>query len=280
METKYVLIIMALIGATFLSYPSTFALFANDHAYYNGSAQCTKCHGDIQLQLGAAGRVTELHMNLDADYGCRACHANANNTRGRNITQDYHAAYSPECIECHDNVSSIYGTQEAHTLIVTGAATSTLTAGISEACMMCHTTMYGSVTVRNRQVFAFEADSITANGSPVYDGSYETVFLSQPTDGGHNFVSDVLCVVCHMPVYERLNQSGHPNDEHRRVGCIGCHRGSRGSGDIENSQLDINPVTYHAAKTKYCSDCHGEVAYPRDCNQCHNSHGGFKPGVN
>lgn len=272
MEKKYILILMGLIGVIFWSYPSTLALFTNDHAFYNDSASCTKCHGDIQTQLEDTGRATQLHATLDTDFGCKACHSNTNNTFGRNYTKDYHSAYSPECIECHTNSATLYGSQEAHTLIVTGAATSTLTAGINEACMMCHTTMYGSVTVRNRQVFAFENDSIASNTSPIYDGSYTTTFQNTRYSGKHNFQDDAQCIYCHMPVYEILNQSTDPYPEHMAFGCIGCHRGS----GMTVGQTNETSLEYHAAKTKYCSDCHGQVSYPRDCNRCHLSHGGFK----
>ncbi len=272
MENKHKLIIVALIGILFYTYPSTLALFMNDHAYYNGSSPCSKCHTDIQAQIEDIGRVNTIHRTLDDEDGCKACHANQNNTF-RTRTQDYHAAYTPNCIECHQNASSISGSQEAHTIIVTGGVTVTMTE--NKACAMCHTTLYTSVTVRNRQVFAFEPDSIASNSSPVYDGTYTTTALTQPPTGDHNFISNVQCIACHMPVYEILNQSRDPNQEHRRFGCDGCHRGT---GD-EAGHTNETQVTYHAAKTKYCSDCHGQVDYPRDCNQCHDSHGGFKPGV-
>ena len=290
MENKHILIIVAVIGTVLFSYPSTLALFANDHAFYNGSSPCTKCHEDIQIQLEVIGQLNTIHRTLDEESGCRACHANQNNTF-RNITQDYHAAYNPECIECHSNVSSIYGLQESHEVIVTGAATSTFTSGINEACMMCHTTLYTSVTVRNRLVFAFENDSVAVNNTPIYDGTYTTTFLIPPPTGSHNFVSDVQCIACHMPVYELMNQTGKPYNNHKRFGCDGCHRGSGTSEHTEEVQ-----ITYHAAKTKHCSDCHvidhhsdnpsgkcmrchdhhGEPWDGRDCNRCHDSHGGIK----
>lgn len=273
MDNKYKLILVALIGVLFYSYPSTLALFANDHAFYNNSAPCANCHTDIQVQLEDIGQVNTIHRALDTESGCKACHANQNNTY-RNITQDYHAAYNPQCIECHPGVESIYGSQEAHTMVVTGAAISTMTSGINEACTMCHTTMYSSVTVRNRQVFAFEPDSIASNGSPVYDGTYTTTSLTPPPTGDHNFVSGVECIACHMPVYEIMNQSRDPYQKHGAFGCDGCHRGTGN----EAGRTNETQLTYHAAKTKYCSDCHGHVDYPRDCNQCHDSHGGFKPG--
>jgi len=272
---KYKLVVIALLGTLISSTSSTLSLFANDHAFYNESAPCIKCHGDIQLQLEDTGRVTTLHRTQDLEYGCLSCHANSNNTLGRNVTDDYHSAYSPYCIECHDKTSSIYGTQEAHTIIVTGANSSKLKLGINEACAMCHTTLFDSVTVRNREVFAFENDSIAVNGTPEYNGSYTITFDNPQSSGLHNYNSGVQCIMCHAPIYLTLSQASEPYNKHSEFGCEGCHRGS--GADIDN--IAEPQVEYHAAKTKFCSDCHGLVDYPRDCNQCHESHGGFKPGV-
>ena len=274
---KTKLVVFAILGALTWSMPSTLSLLSNTHSFINiyvDSDVCIKCHGDIQSQLEDTGRITTLHRTQDSEYGCKSCHSNSNNTIGRNVAQDYHSAYSPSCIECHNSTLSIYGTQEAHSIIVTGASTSTLSGGINEACAICHTTMFSSVTVRNREVFAFESDSEAANGTTIYNGSYTTTFENPPPNGIHNYNGDAQCIMCHMPVYEILNRNQEPYPEHLDFGCEGCHRGS----GMEPGSTNEPQVDYHAAKTKYCSDCHGEVDFPRDCNQCHTSHGGFKPG--
>lgn len=267
---KYVLILLALFGVILASSPSTFSLFANDHAFHSTSTSCTKCHKDIQLQLEDTGNVTILHSTQDEDFGCIYCHSNVNNTLNRIQSKDYHSAYTPYCIECHNSSLSFYEPKEAHASIITG---STPYESGSESCIMCHTTLYDSITIRNRVVFEFEHDSVTANGTPEYNGSYTTTFEKTNTSGSHNFVDSVECFMCHFPIYEILDQKGKPYGMHRHFGCEGCHRGSG-----RTSQTDEEQITYHAAKTKYCSDCHTEqhIGNPRDCNQCHTSHGGFK----
>lgn len=276
-SAKIKLIMIAILGALLGSSPSTLSLFSDTHSFINFSVEsdvCTKCHGDIQIQIEDPNRITTIHRTLDSDYGCKMCHANPNNTLGRNVTQDYHVAYSPYCVECHNNTLSINGPQEAHVIIVTGVSTSTLSGGINEACAICHTTMFSSVTVRNREVFAFENDSEIVNGTTIYNGSYTTTFDNLLPTGIHNYNGGAQCIMCHMPVYEILNNDQGPYPEHAEFGCEGCHRGS-GMDPLSTNEPQIE---YHTAKIKYCSDCHGEVDYPRDCNQCHTSHGGFKPG--
>ncbi len=267
---------MALAGIMLWNIPSTVSLLADSHAFYNGSAPCAKCHGDVLAQLEDSGSVNAIHRNLDAEGGCRACHADPNNTLGRNSTQDHHAAYRPNCIECHQNASNIYGVNEPHSLIVGEAISSTLELGINEACILCHTTMVQTVTVRNRVVFPFENDSIAANGTPEYDGTYTTTISNPNNTGLHNFNSGVSCIMCHAPVEILLNQSREPYTEHRQFECTGCHRGS----GMQPGQTAESQITYHAARIKYCSDCHDlgghQPQISRDCNRCHESHGGIK----
>lgn len=269
LKIKHIMILAVLFGVMLWSTSNTVSLFANTHSLYNESAPCIKCHEDIQLQLEDTGRVTALHRTQDENYGCVSCHANPNNTMNRTAFGDYHSAYSPYCIECHNNASSIYGTQESHTKIVTEANTSRLKLDINEACAMCHTTLLDSVTVRNRVVFAFEADSIAFNGSAEYDGTYTTTFSDTEPKGLHNYNSGVQCIMCHAPVQELLRQNRVPYSNHIVLGCKDCHRNTS-TGTEE----------FHAAKIIYCSDCHDlsthQPSFSRDCNQCHESHGGLK----
>jgi len=275
---KHILILAVLLGVILWSASNTLSLFANTHILYNESAPCIKCHSYIQLQLEDTGRVTTLHRTQDENYGCVSCHANPNNTKNRTAFGDYHSAYRPYCIECHNNASLIYGIQEAHTMIVTGANTSTFTLGINEACAMCHTTFFNSVTVRNRVVFAFENDSIAVNGSAEYNGKYTTTFSNPEPTGLHNYISGVQCIMCHAPVQDIISQDRAPYSNHSVFGCKDCHKNT-----ITGSQ------EFHAAKIIYCSDCHtvqknGKIhnndmeglKSSRDCNKCHESHGGLK----
>lgn len=266
---KYTFFFLALAGIILWNTPNTVSLLTDSHAFYNGSAPCSKCHGDILAQLEDTGRVNALHRNLDGEDGCRSCHSEPNNSQEINATGDYHSAYLPNCIECHQNVSSINNNKEAHSLIVSDANKSSQNIGLNEACVMCHTTILSEVVVRNRVVFQFENDSIAANGSDVYDGSYTTTISNPEPTGLHNFNSGVQCIMCHAPVQDIISQDRVPYSNHSVLGCKDCHRNTTSS-----------PQEFHAAKIIYCSDCHDlsihQPILSRDCNKCHESHGGLK----
>jgi hypothetical protein len=276
---KYIFLLVALAGIILWNTPNTVSLLVDSHAFYNGSASCSKCHGDIQAQLEDTGSVNSMHRNLDRGGGCRSCHSNPVNISGRNITEDYHSAYRPECIECHQNVSTLNNNQEAHSHIVNDANRSSQNLGLNEACITCHTTIISEVTVRNRVIFPFENDSIAAaNGSVEYNGTYTTSISNPQPTGLHNFNSGVQCIMCHAPVQDILSQDRVPYSNHSLFGCKDCHR---------NTTTEMQE--FHAARIIYCSDCHavqqnGKVhkndsvglKSSRDCNMCHESHGILK----
>lgn len=267
---KYGFLLIALAGIILWNTPTTVSLLVDSHAFYNGSAPCSKCHEDILAQLEDRGSVNAMHRNLDGESGCRSCHSNPINISGRNATEDYHSAYLPYCIECHQNVSSINNSKEAHSLIVREANRSSQNLGMNEACVLCHTTIVSEVVVRNRVIFPFESDSITANGSAEYDGTYTTTISNPQPTGLHNYNSGVQCIMCHAPVQDIIIQDRVPYSNHSVLGCKDCHRNTTSS-----------PQEFHAAKIIYCSDCHDlSVHQPpllsRDCNRCHESHGGLK----
>ncbi|MDW7727970.1 MAG: hypothetical protein SCH70_12840, partial [Candidatus Methanoperedens sp.] len=272
---KHWLLLLAFAGIILWNTPDTASLLVDSHAFYNGSAPCSKCHGDVLAQLEDSGSVNAMHLNLDWGGGCRTCHSSANMSGG-NASQDYHSAYSPYCIECHQNVSSISNNKEVHSLIVSGANSSSLNPGLNEACILCHTTITGEVVVRARAVFPFESDSVAANATAEYNGTYITTISNPQPVGLHNYNSGVQCIMCHAPVQDILGQPDAP-PAHREFGCQGCHRGS----GMVAGQTSENQTDYHAAKIKYCSDCHNLDVHPdppvsRDCNLCHESHGGLK----
>jgi hypothetical protein len=266
---KYLLLFAALAGIILWNTPSTVSLFADTHSFYNGSAPCPKCHGDILAQLEDTGSVNAMHRNLDGESGCRSCHSNPVIISGRNASEDYHAAYKPECIECHKNVSSINNYQEVHSLIVKDAKRSSQNLALNEACILCHTTIASEVTVRNRVIFAFENDSIAVNASAEYNGTYTTTISNPQPTGLHNFISGVQCIMCHAPVQDIISQDLVPYSNHSVFGCKDCH--IKTTSSLEE---------FHAAKIIYCSDCHDLSAHQpllsRDCNKCHESHGGLK----
>ena len=275
---KYGFLLAALIGIILWNTPSTVSLLVDSHAFYNGSSPCSKCHGDILAQLEDTGSVNEMHRNLNGESGCRACHSNPINIQGSNAIEDYHSAYRPYCIECHQNASFINNNQEAHSLIVSVANRSSQNLGLNEACVLCHTTIVSEVVIRNRVIFPFESDSITANGSVEYDGTFTTTISNPEPTGLHNYKSGVQCIMCHAPVQDFMSQDRVPYSNHSIFGCKDCHR---------NTTTGMQE--FHAAQIIYCSDCHAVqtsdkvhknnmngLKSSRDCNLCHESHGGIK----
>ena len=267
---KLFLVVATFIGIVLWNMPSTISTFAGDHTFYNvTNIDCTKCHSDILSQLSETGRVNALHFN--GSDSCKTCHTIS---QTMNSSEEYHAAFKPNCTDCHQNVS-IIGTKESHSIVVTGANNSYANSGINEACIMCHTKAAQTIEIRNRIVFAFENDSIVANGSAgtaEFNGSYFVTIPSSYTSGIHNYRDNVSCVTCHAKIQDVLNQNRDPYQNHRIFGCTGCHRGS----GMQVGMTNETPIDYHASKVKYCSDCHGSVSFPRDCNRCHDSHGGLK----
>lgn len=266
---KLLLIVVTFIGIVLWNMPSTVSTFSGTHAFYNVTkTDCAKCHSDILTQLSETGRVNTLHFN--SSDSCKICHTIS---QTMNSSEEYHAAFKPNCTDCHQNASTkIRGTKESHSILVTGANNSDVNSGINEACIMCHTKTAQIIEIRNRRVFAFERDSIVANGTAEFNGSYFVTVPSSYTSGIHNYRDNVSCIMCHAKIQAILNQSRNPYQEHRRFGCTGCHRGS----GMRVGRTNETPVDYHASKVKYCSDCHGSVNFPRDCNRCHDSHGGLK----
>lgn len=271
-KTGSMLFLVVIIGIVLWNMPSTISTFAGGHAFYNVTKiDCTKCHSDILTQISETGRVNALHFN--SSDSCMICHTIS---KTMNSSEEYHAAFKPNCTDCHQNASTkirgTIGTKESHSRVVTGANNSAVNSGINEACIMCHTKTAQIIEIRNRIVFAFENDSIVANGTTEFNGSYSVVIPSSYTSGMHNYRDNVSCVMCHAKIQDILNQNRDPYQKHRIFGCTGCHRGS----GMQVGSTNETPVDYHASKIKYCSDCHGSVSFPRDCNRCHDSHGGFK----
>ena len=271
---KKIVIVLALIGIITWNLPTSLSLFANTHAFYNITAPCYKCHNDVLNQIQDFGYINMLHNTLDSSSGCMSCHIDAPQIRGEVVQEDFHASSRPMCLDCHPNTTTIYGNLEAHKDAVNQANNSSRLIGMNEACRMCHTKEVSVITMPNTVVFAFEFDSVNANNSAKMNGTHNITLINGTE--GHNFRDDFSCVMCHPEIQAILNQDGSPYEKHRMFGCVGCHRGS---GDNPEHITNETTTNYHSAKIKYCSDCHGVVDFPRDCNQCHTSHGGFKPGM-
>jgi hypothetical protein len=80
MNSKLVLVLVALVGIGLYGLPSTMALFANQHSFINidpsgNQIACTKCHGDVQAELTGAGNNSQSGTpSPHANMKCEFCH--------------------------------------------------------------------------------------------------------------------------------------------------------------------------------------------------------------
>lgn len=164
MNSKVLLLSVAVIAIGLFAMPSTLSLFAGQHTFYNGSqVDCQKCHADIYTELsGSNGAHTSTEFQA-----CEGCHrtnttaltgliphngtSNASTWTGTNVSGNgqAHAAVTMECINCHSGVDEeLNGTEAAHTAFYGDAITSTTVnmTGGNVACIGCHTHAVINVT--------------------------------------------------------------------------------------------------------------------------------------
>lgn len=78
MNSKFTLALIALVGIGVFALPSTMALFAGQHTFYNIDATgnqvpCQKCHGDVKVEL--SGDTAQAGSKAPhADFKCEYCH--------------------------------------------------------------------------------------------------------------------------------------------------------------------------------------------------------------
>jgi DNA-directed RNA polymerase subunit RPC12/RpoP len=100
---KYLVVLVALIGIIFWNLPATNSSFEGQHNFYNRSAPCSKCHGDVDSILS----------NDHREIGCKNCHMPDGNTSHSAsvkvycsnchtpLTNDIHKTSYPQCSDCH-----------------------------------------------------------------------------------------------------------------------------------------------------------------------------------
>jgi len=176
MNSKILLLSIAVISVGLFAMPSTLSLFAGQHTFYNGSSvNCGKCHQDVITEAGSQGD-NYVHKTILQQTGraqCAVCHTTGTvsdvpigknlsvtgtytiENRSLNVTENsaVHAAVTVACTSCHTNVSTeLQGSAEAHRDFYLSAVadssdnnTNILT-GANEACVGCHTHIWVNVT--------------------------------------------------------------------------------------------------------------------------------------
>ncbi|VVB85297.1 Cytochrome c7 c [uncultured archaeon] len=80
MNAKLSLALIALVGVGVFALPSTMALFAGQHSFYNIDATgnqipCQKCHGDVKAELSNSGYSAKTGtLGPHANFQCEYCH--------------------------------------------------------------------------------------------------------------------------------------------------------------------------------------------------------------
>ncbi len=79
MNSKFTLALIALVGVGVFALPSTMALFAGQHSFYNIDATgnqvpCVKCHGDVKAELTSGYSSTTNTSGPHAKFQCEYCH--------------------------------------------------------------------------------------------------------------------------------------------------------------------------------------------------------------
>lgn len=214
MNSKILLLSIAVIAVGLFAMPSTLSLFAGQHTFYAGDeVSCKKCHQDIYDEMTATGSLSTAHLNTSLKE-CQGCHRMTNATWNsnvipfngtQNLTAGYysldissnpeaHAAVTLECVACHQGVPrELMGSQEAHTQYYlnssytfgTGVTDTYLKAqnqtvvklkGANTACVGCHTHIWVNVTWKRAGGYNLTADE-SGGGSTEY-GKYNLTFTS------------------------------------------------------------------------------------------------------
>lgn len=171
MNSKILLLSVAVISVGLFAMPTTLSLFAGQHTFDKGAdVKCEKCHQDIYGEIAGTGKygVSTAHTALTA---CQGCHEIGNISQvpiGKNGTnQKYygwfnrtnlsgaHAAVTMECAGCHYGVpANISRSNEAHapfynaSLAESSTNGTNMLTGANEACVGCHTHININITWR------------------------------------------------------------------------------------------------------------------------------------
>ena len=198
MNSKVLLLSVAVIAVGLFAMPSTLSLFSGQHTFYNGSeVSCAKCHADIynELTVGAGNQV-HTSGSLKACEGCHRTNsssltadlipynatlnlsAGGGNWSGTNVTTNAnaHAAVTMECIGCHSGVpDELLGSEAAHGDFYNASNYSTGVnqtqinlKGANTACIGCHTHAIVNITWTRATGY-----NMTANSS---GGSWNMTF--------------------------------------------------------------------------------------------------------
>ncbi len=159
MNSKILLLSIAVISVGLFAMPSTLSLFAGQHTFDAGSAvKCEKCHQNVYDALSTGNTIHESIKGAGAE--CDGCHrvdtitnipvgngtlgsvTTNGSSGGTNVNLSHTKVMTLECVVCHWAVSNnITNSAEAHKPYYDSAVADAILPlkGGNAACIGCHT---------------------------------------------------------------------------------------------------------------------------------------------
>lgn len=190
MNTKTLLVLMAILGIGLWALPQTVSLFAGQHSFVNidgtgNQIDCIKCHGDIDAEFGYS-EPGSPHASFECEY----CHRiESGMASGDNISTSesstpgtsYHAASLVSCLECHGgNAPTNHGVGYL-------------------GCSDCHYTSGSMPGINNLYAGGFGITNVSTDTGSIeaHDNFVRTEDNMSRTLNG---ISNTGCVACHTHV--------------------------------------------------------------------------------
>src|SRR5574341_643948 len=267
MDKKFSLALIALVGVGVFALPSTMALFAGQHSFYNIDATgnqvpCTKCHGDVKAELNSGYSGPAGTKGPHSDFKCEYCHR---------IEAGYSSGDNAYGLITYRNSSTTPASYRALAITIMDYESKNYPASINAT------------------------DYMSTNGTYVYTAGGEVI---THLAGGAGKLSAPSGTAAVFDPYRQRPQptyssaTGQPLDTNitTRAGGLNLNNaaitisGSTVTVNLNNSgSKAVNPGTeYHAASLVSCMECHGgEEPYghysrvvdgsagPTPCNNCH-----------
>lgn len=210
MNSKILLLSIAVISVGLFAMPSTLSLFTGQHSFdkKGDTTICTKCHSDVKDEITNSNYHTSLTVNGE----CKGCHTSAKinsslipkgikglgnfsgsgNTTGLDlITGNFtmangtnysfgagslHAAVTIECAWCHNYSVGAFGKDAHKSLYDNATADTTLNLkGANVACMGCHTKTVVFMNWARKGGYNYTYDFVTRSGTFTVNNTYANI---------------------------------------------------------------------------------------------------------
>jgi hypothetical protein len=283
MNSKFTLALIALVGVGVFALPSTMALFAGQHSFYNIDATgnqvpCVKCHGDVKAELASGYSSSTNTSGPHAKFQCEYCHraeagASSGDDASAEITYRSTSAGSIKLVTTVQNFER--GNFPKAIIYRTGMNTSNWNSTPSDVQNLDGTNFNDQLGYRDNT--GYYRGSLTTYGTDGvlynYSGSSEVALRPSgvPKDtnpGTQDGAFNPRLVTWTSNTSASYNGSGSrevtPGSQYHAasiVSCMECHGGEQEKG-IAGYEIESSPPYKHEGWLM-----NGEL--PSDCNACH-----------